>query len=408
MKCDLMHKNISVLSFEYDEYSGSITHIYDIYSPQHIPLGIKFNGETADRYDLNRWWSSRAIPSSRDGLADALEALGVNAVASLLARNYGLSLSDQYWIRHDNSDLTWEKVNFFDNIFSEDLGNIFIGQGKDSDNIDYLSPDITSGGWLKKKWKIIEGKRVLFKGGSQPFQQEPYNEAFASFVMKCLGIPCVDYNITTLNNKPFCVCEDFIDRNTELITAFSIINSKKQPNHISRYEHYIERCRELGVSDIRDSIDRMLVLDFLIVNEDRHLNNFGLIRNADTLEFIGAAPLYDNGSALWFNTPDIRIKAGANEAVCKPFKNDHSDQVKLVSSFDWLEFSKLNGIEEKLSEILQMSDWISNERRDRICRAFSDRIGILKGIADRNVKYTNIKSIGSEVRTDTAYSGNGK
>ena len=42
----------------------------------------------------------------------------------------------------------------------------------------------------------------------------------------------------------------------------------------------------------------MLVLDYLIVNEDRHLNNFGLIRNAVTPEWIGAAPLYDNGNLI--------------------------------------------------------------------------------------------------------------
>jgi len=32
------------------------------------------------------------------------------------------------------------------------------------------------------------------------------------------------------------------------------------------------------------AIDKMLVLDYIISNEDRHYNNFGFIRNADTLE----------------------------------------------------------------------------------------------------------------------------
>ncbi len=34
----------------------------------------------------------------------------------------------------------------------------------------------------------------------------------------------------------------------------------------------------------------MIVLDYLIANEDRHLNNFGVIRNAETLEWLGFAP----------------------------------------------------------------------------------------------------------------------
>ena len=31
----------------------------------------------------------------------------------------------------------------------------------------------------------------------------------------------------------------------------------------------------------------MLVLDYIISNEDRHCNNFGFIRNAESLEWLG-------------------------------------------------------------------------------------------------------------------------
>ncbi len=41
----------------------------------------------------------------------------------------------------------------------------------------------------------------------------------------------------------------------------------------------------------------MIVLDYIIANEDRHLNNFGLLRNAETLEWYGFAPIYDSGSS---------------------------------------------------------------------------------------------------------------
>lgn len=42
-------------------------------------------------------------------------------------------------------------------------------------------------------------------------------------------------------------------------------------------------------------LDRMIVLDHTIANGDRHLNNFGLVRDADTLEWLGSAPVYDCG-----------------------------------------------------------------------------------------------------------------
>jgi len=84
----------------------------------------------------------------------------------LLRECYRLSLSDQYWICPENSGLTWEYINFFENPFSEDIGNILFG-GKISDGKlaieqpNLISPDSTSDGQLKKRWKIIDGVRCL-------------------------------------------------------------------------------------------------------------------------------------------------------------------------------------------------------------------------------------------------------
>ena len=96
----------------------------------------------------------------------------------------------------------------------------------------------------------------------------------------------------------------------------------------------------------------MLVLDYLIVNEDRHLNNFGAVRNVNTLEWTGCAPIYDSGTSLWFDKPWTMISAGA-KAASKPFKTTHDEQIKLVSSFDWLDIDALAGIDEELRELVK-------------------------------------------------------
>ena len=138
----------------------------------------------------------------------------------------------------------------------------------------------------------------------------------------------------------------------------------------------------------------MLTLDYLVVNEDRHLNNFGLIRNAETLEYLCAAPVYDSGTSMWFNTPTQSIKAGARDVDAKPFKTRHADQIKLVDDFSWL------------ADILKNSDRIDEQRRDALCQALIMRIEMLKNVMEQSVKYTNIKAIGDEVAQDIAYSGN--
>ena len=94
--------------------------------------------------------------------------------------------------------------------FSDDVGNILFGKGSSNDNMSLMSPDNTSDGWLKKKWKIMDGKRCLIKGGSGATQQEPHNEVLASSIMKRLDIPHVEYSLLIEDDYPYSVCEDFI------------------------------------------------------------------------------------------------------------------------------------------------------------------------------------------------------
>jgi len=99
----------------------------------------------------------------------------------------------------------------------------------------------------------------------------------------------------------------------------------------------------------------MIVLDYIIANEDRHLNNFGVIRDAETLEWIGMAPIYDSGSSLGYDKLANQIRSG-KDIICKPFKKHHEEQLKLVSSFDWLDTDKLSDVGDLIAEIFSMGD----------------------------------------------------
>lgn len=220
----------------------------------------------------------------------------------LLTRCFGLSLSDQYWVQPEDSGLTWKQINFFENPFSEDVGDVLLGKATDAAGFDLRSPDNTSDGYLKKRWKIIGGKRCLLKAGSNPFMQQPFNEAAASLVAQRLGIPHVPYTLLWDEGVPYSVCEDFINagHGTGQRVA-GVADGEKGQQHLGSNQHYLNCCRALGVADIALAVDQMIVLDYLIANEDRHQNNFGLIRDANTLEWLGAAPIFDSGSSLGYD-----------------------------------------------------------------------------------------------------------
>lgn len=341
MNCTLMHKRIATAQIELDDESGFIRRVQRILRPEHLPVGVTVKKGSADRAALNEWWLNRSIPASRMGIREALELLHLPDTKTLLMCCFGLSLSDQYWMKPEGSGLRWEDINFFDHDFSMDIGDALFGSREADAGFDFSSPDNTSDGFLKKRWKIIDGRRCLIKGGSNPFQQQPFNEVIACRIMEQLGIIHVPYSIVWSDGLPYSVCEDFVTPDTELVSAWRLMKTLRKDNSTSVYQHFIRCCEELGVRGIQHSLDQMIVLDYLIANEDRHLNNFGLLRCAQTLEWLGFAPIYDSGSSLGFDKSAAHILAGYGIS-CKPFKNSHEQQLGLVSSFDWIDFSKLS------------------------------------------------------------------
>lgn len=382
MKCTLMHKRKAVAEMELDESTGFILKISEIYDAEHLPVGISCKNGIADRKALNEWWTDRSIPASRSGVRNALEHLNISNTKMLLVRCFGLSLSDQYWIKPQNEEISWDDINFFDNPFSEDIGDVLFGTPKNMEGFDFSSPDNTSDGCLKKRWKLINGKRCLVKGGSDLARQQPFNEVIATKIMERLGISHVGYELIWDSGSPYSVCEDFVTADTELVSAWRILQTQKKPNNVSVYQHFVNCCQALGVTDTVKSLDRMLVLDYIIANEDRHLNNFGLLRNAETLEWIGFAPIYDSGSSLGYDKVASQIRSQA-DITCKPFKKSHADQIKLVSDFSWIDFDKLSDVDEIIRETMaveEAQELIDERRIAAITDGVRKRIDTLQGM----------------------------
>lgn len=376
MKYTLMHKQIAVAGIDIDNATGSIQKINKLYSPEHLPVGVLVRQGSADRAALNQWWTTRSIPASRLGIGEALESMNISSPKLLLVLCHGLSLSDQYWILPDGSNLTWDKINFFQNDFSDDIGDILFGTCKNLNVMDFSSPDNTSDGTLKKRWKIINGARCLIKGGSNPFHQQPFNEVISAGIMERLGISHVPYTLAWNQGVPYSVCEDFVTETTELIPAWRIVQTQKKSNNASAYLHFVNCCEALGIAGVVPFLDRMMVLDYIIANEDRHLNNFGLLRDAKTLEWIGFAPIYDSGSSLGYDKMPSQIRRG-KDIKCKPFRSHHEEQLKLVTDFSWIDFDSLKDVDRLIANTLSSdgaNEYIDDNRIDAIIESVCQRI----------------------------------
>ncbi|MDR1712700.1 MAG: hypothetical protein LBR39_00865 [Coriobacteriales bacterium] len=375
-----MHRDLEVLDLEIDTQTFAITRVYELFAPAHIPIGVTLdvNGRP-QRGLLNKWWLGRSIPASRSGLREALERLNVSSTGVLLLKCLGLSLSDQYWVRSCNKPLKWADINFFDNEFSSDVGNALFGRKSQSPQIDLVSPDNTSDGWLQKKWAILDGQRVLIKGGSAPYYQEPLNEILATQLMGRLGIAHAVYSLGFEGDKPVSVCADFIDNTTELISAWHVYSTQKKSNNDSAYTHYLKCAEALGIPGVSEQLNRMLAVDFILANEDRHFNNFGVVRNAITLEWLGPAPVFDSGTSMYYDKLPCDINA-QRVVAAKPFASTHEKQIKLAGSLQWLDWQSLDGLAEEWEPALAQSRYIEDDRRAALLAALDNRITLLQRI----------------------------
>ncbi len=129
MKRILMNKDVEVMTLEYDSISCSFTKIYNVSNMEYAPYIISriSNDNDALLKRVSRWFLGRGIPSWRDRLDLLLHRLNIIAPNELLNKAFGLSLSDQYWLKPFDTNIKYDDINFFDN-----------GQ---SLNINYYSED---------------------------------------------------------------------------------------------------------------------------------------------------------------------------------------------------------------------------------------------------------------------------
>lgn len=385
MKCYLMNKNREVALIELNENTNYIDKIYEICNIDYAPLVIKnavkdksINNEKA----LNEWFKGRGIPSWRKDIENFLEKLNISSPDELLNKAYALSLSDQYWLKEENQDIKWENINFFTNDFKyKGYLEISLSSSLPKNRVDLYSPNNTTDGMLQKAWIIEEGARILVKGTYSASRQEPLNEWLVSQICNRLEMDYCDYDIDVTDNKLVSKCKCFINENEEIITAYEIFNSKQQSNSVNDFEHYISILEENGIKDAREKLEDMILIDYIVMNFDRHMKNFGIIRNVETLKWERVCPIFDTGECM--ECDKLLNEMNFFDGKCKFFKNTNkkfSDLLKYIDIFRY-DFNKLDGLAEifkdKLIQYKEYTD-MSLERIDKVSSGLENRIERLK------------------------------
>lgn len=159
----------------------------------------------------------------------------------------------------------------------------------------------TAGSFLKATSELGE-KKIYYKLSNYDFVNgvtghESVNELIVDRLLNILGIEHLHYDLINaeikindkIENAYICSSQDFKKKNEEKVAFDIYYELEKQKG-----ETPLEFCIR---NNFENYIYEMLVVDFLILNRDRHGANIEVLKNPKT-KTIRLAPLFDHGLSL--------------------------------------------------------------------------------------------------------------
>lgn len=348
----LMNRNHPVLDFTYDRKSKRvrIERVHD--DALWAPLGVGrrsrpprdgWRPPVPNELDLALWLQRRYMPPLRPEAPRLLQQAGEPSTDMLMFASLGLNLSDQYWFHPIDSSLKWEDVNFFANSYESTR--------------PHRSPDSSTPGALEKRWERRGGENILVKASSTGEDREPYNELLATRLLsRLLGEgEYVPYELEQREGRAYSICPTFATPETEFVSANDVAAYFSITEGRDFYDQYARACEALGVESARKSLSQMIVCDHIMANFDRHRANFGLVRNAETLDSWRIAPLFDHGAAFFSRATAAELARERFSWTSGPFEEYPLAQLARVEDISWYDPSMLEGFSGEVEEVLGLN-----------------------------------------------------
>ena len=239
-------------------------------------------------HNADMWLETRAIDSHRANsrlLKKALRLQEKDDISTVIHVN-GATITDNYWIKPIDSDLTYDDIKFDNDYFSRlALKGTYDSFNRAANSKHTKTPELTNIGSFEKCWRLIDGKWWMYKIANH---NEQFSELFTYELGKAIGM-----NMAIYERGNGCIKSlDFTNgASVNFEPAFAFMGNNEE------YEDVIKTLEKLCPKAIPDYI-RMIFLDAVVANPDRHTSNFGLMRDIKTGKLLGLAPIFDHNMAL--------------------------------------------------------------------------------------------------------------
>lgn len=305
----LMMKDIPVMRINKD------TLLYNVISEVHVPYQIK--GRLRDYiYDESKgvqynaiqmaksaskcrdvvisFLSSRVLSLDRENAKKVLgllqleqaQTLEYRAKVALTCR--AVSLQDNYWVKLESDKSRWADVDIRQNKLSNIVAQVALHGSSLRLHGNVHTPELTTNGAYAKCWKQKNGELYLYKRGLTSDRESKIEVEVSRILDKC-NVRHIKYSKATDKEVYCCKCKCMTDENVSMLSAYDF----KAYCNVNRLDY----TREIMRID-SENIYKMLIVDYLISNSDRHGQNWGFWYNCHTMEIISCHPLFDHNNAF--------------------------------------------------------------------------------------------------------------
>lgn len=322
----LMLKDTPVMRINMEEC------LYSIIDNNHLPyqlkgkfrfykvnesLGMEYNLRQLRNIDMNNYnvfisfLASRVLPLDRENAKKILRVLRLEQsqtpqYRAKIALSYrAVSLQDNYWVKLEKDKLMWKDVSIRDNKLSRIVAQVALHGSSLSLQGKVHTPELTTQGAYAKCWVRENGDLYLYKRGYRGDKESRIEVEVSDILDKC-NVNHVKYESTHSEGVFCCKCKCMTDDTISMISAnelesFCISNNLNFMSEIFRIDS--------------ESIYKMMIVDYLISNTDRHGYNWGFLYNCNTMQILGCHPLFDHNNA--FDDKEMKNLEGGDSALYK-------------------------------------------------------------------------------------------
>ena len=321
----IMHENVEVMRIDFDR------NIFEVLREDLLPFTIKGKlrkilsfAEVKSEYDdtqrmiareanivaIRSWLANRTLSLSRKNAKWLYNLLKIEQVSSetekakiaIMCR--AVSVLDNYWIKLEGDDATWETINVRHNPLNETIAQVALHGKSITIQGSLCSPELTTNGAYAKAWRRHkDGNLWLYKLGHSD-NTESRIEVMCSNLLDKMNVSHCHYEEGEDDGKYICMCPSMTTDKISILSGMDFYTYCNVNNLNSDVEM-------LKIDS--EGIYKMWIVDYLLCNRDRHGQNWGFYYNPTTMKILGCHPLFDHNNAFdieWMRDRDAKYQFG--------------------------------------------------------------------------------------------------